>query len=293
MKHLTVEQLNGMNKAQVVEHATALQAIPTIKPIPAIEGKEQYTDDKGIIVPAVPAVPAKSITEQISALPEVAAYLTACSEIDKTNETAKTTFETSAEFVTGKNTLDVLTKFTTENKEKIAKVVSLNEKFNAENSNTKTPARLKQQITAKIVSEIEAIENTYTFEGGTVSLATGYPVITFGGKEYIYEGTLPELPIFTPAADPVFTSDAMVTVPLSFLFSGRKTARAAKAPKVEGSTSAASGSGTLTDEIKAEIQALRTANLAAGNSAGKGLSKIEAKYGISHGTAGGYIATLK
>lgn len=273
---LTADQINGMTKVQLQEAITGLQnSLPlAINEIPAIAAKEAIVENGVTTFPAIEAKAGISIQDQINALPDVVTYNAACEAIDKQNEALKLGFETSPEYLAAKVAVETVTKFNTDNKVVLDQIAALNtDLLNLDKKASEKGANLRQIRTDKmaLMTKIDALD-----------LSIVYPEN--------YETLIcTELPTFTPTAYPVFTSNVVVTLPLTFVYSGKKVGRKVAAT----STEKASTSGSLTEECKAEIQALRIANLAAGNSAGKGLSAIEKKYGVSHGTAGGYIASLK
>ena len=266
--NLSSEHLAKLNKTVLITLVSEVAAtIPVaITTIPAVPARGAVIVNGVTTVSALDAIPGKSITEQINALPEVAAYHESCLAIDAANEKARTNFETSTEYVAAKAIYDEITKFEADNKAILdqhrkltSQYVANNNKANEKGSNV----RLIRQETLKLDAQIIALEKSLTFPA-------------------TYDGNPPSLPTFTPAPYPAFTSTSLITIPLSFVVSGKKS----KAP-----ATAKVSNGEKKDWNDADLSYI-TAQLAAG-------AKFSVIYnhlvslGYSEGQAKGKINTLK
>ena len=255
MKH-SAESLSKLNKSELTEHVLTLQnqvakEYRVIPAVPAVPAKEAYTDEQGIkhdAVAEVPAVPAVSIRAQLELLPEYHAYKAECDKIDAANAEAEKAFTENPKVLEITTAKKNAAEFQTANADKFAALAAIKTAMTAKNANMR-----------KLTADYTLAESGITYPAD-------------------YDLSFEDVPTYTPAAypeiDTFFPNGVSLNAPASFIFGTKKSAKVASAKNENsGGEKGTGGMADVTDAIKAEVNSIIYANLAAGETAGKGLSK--------------------
>ena len=267
---ISVSDLTGKTKEQIIAIATDLIAAQTVAfaPIAAIEGKDEFTDEKDFLHPAVIAVPAKDVITQLRELPEYVAYSAACDEVDKANETGAKNLSDSPEYRAISAAHTAAAEFEVAFSDTFKKIGELSAKVEEINSRMKAKGANLKALKAErtpIEDEIETLTETLIYPAD-------------------YELSEKELPTFTPAPYPAL--DFTINGIPANLITGleRKSAKVKTAPVTAASSTrnanAKTDYGALSKEEKRRFELMVISAIEGGLSFKDAMAKVGKEHPI-------------